>query len=126
MVFRNLVASASRAILVQPRSSLFSRSIPLATVRWNSSAASEWLNRKPNYLLLNDKIKSILEKSTTESLSYTEKLEKLREGFTDNSDLQSPNVGLTNIPNVVAIEHVRDYVSKFGTVVECYPSKCSA
>lgn len=126
MVFRFLVASANRAILSQPPSSLFSRGIPLAAVRWNSSTASEWLNRKPNFRLTKPRIKHMLENFTTENTSYTEKLEKLREGYMDNSDLQSPSVWLLNIPSVVTIERVRGYVNQFGTVVECYPSEFSA
>lgn len=123
MVFRTLVASANRAILVQLPSSLFSRSIPLAAVRWNSSAAGEWTNRKPNFLLSGPRIWSILSKSTPENISYTEKLETLREGFIDNSDLQSTYICLMNIPGVVTTERVKEYVSKFGTVVECHPSE---
>lgn len=67
----------------------------------------------------------MLDKSTPENISYTEKLEKLREGFIDNSDLQSTYICLMNIPSVVTAERVREYVSKFGTVVECHPSKFS-
>jgi hypothetical protein len=123
MVFRILVASANRAILVQPPSSLFSRGIPLGGVRWNSSAPSEWSKRKPNFLLLMPRINSMLAGSTTENISYTKKLENLREGFTDNSDLETTHISLMNIPSVVMAESVRGYVSKFGTVVECFPSE---
>lgn len=60
-------------------------------------------------------------KETPENISYTEKLETLREGFIDNSDLQSTYICLMNIPKFVETERVKEYVSKFGTVVECYP-----
>lgn len=62
---------------------------------------------------------------TIEKISYAEKLAKLREGFADNSDLQSTTLNISNIPNIVKIEPVREYVSQFGTVVECHPSKFS-
>ena len=68
----------------------------------------------------------MLKNFATENTSYTEKLEKLREGYTDNSDLQSTSVRLTNIPRIVTIERVRGYLNQFGTVVECYPGEFSA
>jgi len=60
---------------------------------------------------------------TTEKTSYAEKLATLCEGFADNSDLQSTTINLSNIPNVATIERVKEYVSKFGTVVECHPTR---
>lgn len=62
---------------------------------------------------------------TPENLTYTEKLAKLRDGFIDNSDLQSTTINFINIPSIVTVERVREYVSKFGTVVECAPSEFS-
>ena len=126
MSFRTLVAANSRAILIRPVFSLFPRSIPLAAVRWNSSTASEWADREPNFLLLKPRIQFMLESltnPTAKNLSYTEKLAKLSEGFRDNSDLQSTVVTLSNVPNIITVESVREYVSKFGTVVECHPSE---
>jgi hypothetical protein len=123
MSFRALVASTSRATHLQLLSSIFSRGVPLASVRRNSSIANEWLGRKPNFLLSRPRIVSMLADSTTSSLPYTEKSAKLREGWADNSDLQSTDIYLTNIPSIVTVERVKEYVSKFGTVIECYPSK---
>jgi len=121
MSFRTLAISASRTTFVQPPTFSLLRGIPLAAVRWNSSTASGWLDRKPNYIILNPRIRSMLE--STENLSYTQKLEKLREGLADNSDLQSTNIALTNIPTFVTVERVTEYVNKFGTAVKCYPSE---
>lgn len=125
MSFRTPAALTSRAITVRLPSSLLSLGIPLAAVRWNSSTASEWSNRRPNYLLLKPRIWSML-KNSPGNLSYTEKLEKLREDFADNSDLQGDDISLTNIPHFVEAERVREYISKFGTVVECFPGEFPA
>jgi hypothetical protein len=68
----------------------------------------------------------MLIESATANTSYTEKLARLREGWTDNSDLQSTYIYLNNIPHVVTVDPVKQYVSKFGTVIQCYPGESPA